>query len=139
MPESELEEKVKTAFEKARKKFLFRDVELKQAIQLSDMTILSCTGKIGGLIGKKGIVVGELSKDLNSKVRVVEHSKDEKKVISDLIGNARLLGVNKIYTPEGQTLKVMINAKDQRLIPNPQEIEKAMQELLQSKARIEFT
>jgi len=135
----ELDERIIRAFEKARKKFLFTDVEFAQGIETPEVTIISCNGKIGSLIGRNGIIVAELSKELNSKVRIVEHSKDTKKVISDLIGNARLLGVNEIFEAGGKRIKVIINSNDKnKLAAPPQSLEKAIEELTENKATIEF-
>ncbi|MFH1391036.1 MAG: hypothetical protein ABIH20_01860 [Candidatus Diapherotrites archaeon] len=135
----ELDEKVKKAFEKARKKFLFSDVDFHKAIELPEITIISCNGKIGSLIGRNGIIVAELSKELNSKIRVVEHSNNSKKVIADLIGNVRLLGVNEVYEPSGVKIKVIINAHDsKKLSASPEHLEKAIETLTQNKAKLEF-
>ena len=131
--------KAQEAFQKAQKKFLFKEVELEKAIEMPEVTILLCKGKIGSLIGKNGVIVAELSKILENKVRIVEHSNKQKKIISDLIGNVRLLGVNEIYSPAGQETKIIINSQDKNsLITNPKHLEQALTQLLGTKTTIEF-
>jgi len=106
---------------------------------MPEVTILLCKGKIGSLIGKNGVIVAELSKILENKVRIVEHSNKQKKIISDLIGNVRLLGVNEIYSPTGQETKIIINSQDKNsLITNPKHLEQALTQLLGTKTTIEF-
>lgn len=127
------------AFKSAQKKFAFKDVEFHGAIELPEVTIISCKGNIGSLIGKNGIIVSQISKELNSKVRIVEHTTSEKKIIEDIIGNARLLGVNEIFAPEGKSLKIFINTNDKDKLPTtPKNLEKAIEELTSVKAKIEF-
>ncbi|MCR4369497.1 MAG: hypothetical protein NUV67_06350 [archaeon] len=133
------EDRVIEAFEKVRKKFLFSDVKLHQSIELPEITILSCKGKIGSLIGRNGIIVAELSKELGNKVRIVEHSQNTKKTITDMIGNARLLGVNEIYSPEGKSVKVILHHADRkRLAAKPEHLEQALEKLTEAKTSIEF-
>jgi len=134
-----LNDEVLEALAKTTKKFQVQKADFHKAVNLGDMTIISCNGKIGHLIGRKGIIVAELSKTLNTKVRLVENSKDHKKTISDLIGNARLLGVNEIYTPEGKEYKIIVRKSDsKKLTTTPESLGKAIHELLDVKAAIEF-
>ena len=136
---NELNDRVRKAFANARKKFLFTGVEFHKAIQLSETIIIVCKGKIGSLIGKKGIIVGTISKELNSKVRIVEASENPKKVILDILGNIRVLGVNEVFTKEGTELHVVINAKDRyRLTAPKEEMEKTIKELTGTATKIEM-
>ena len=135
----EIDARVLEAFEKVRKKFLFSDVEFKRAIEFPDLTIIACKGKIGSLIGRKGIIVAELSKALDSKVRLVEHSKNPRKVVSDIIGNARLLGISETFSPQGRSIIVRLNQDDKKkLLTKPDSLESAIEQLTEAKTRIEF-
>ncbi|HZX34247.1 MAG TPA: hypothetical protein VFF09_02600 [archaeon] len=137
--EIESEAEVLQAFEKIRKKFFVRGVEFHKAVRLPEMTIISCRGKIGALIGRKGMGVHELGRELNAKVRVVEQSKDGKKVVLDLIGNTRLLGLNEVFTPEGKTLKIIIDRRDSgKMDFSAESLKKAAEELLETKISVEF-
>lgn len=137
--EGDVEKRCLAAFENARKKFGFTDVTLVAAIKLPELVILSCSGRIGSLIGKNGVIVSELCRELGSKVRVVESTKDERKVISDIAGNARLLGINEIYTPQGKLLKAIINRSDrEKLVAQKENMEQAILKLTGTKTEIEF-
>ncbi|HIH09131.1 MAG TPA: KH domain-containing protein [Candidatus Diapherotrites archaeon] len=132
-------EKAKNAFENAMKKFQLHDVEFERAIELPNLVILLCKGKIGALIGKGGLVVGDISKEIGGKVRIVENTPNEKKMISDMVGNARLLGINEVFTPQGRAIKIKINRHDRhRLVADEKAIQGAIGELTKCEAMIEF-
>ncbi len=136
---AEPNQNVKRAFENASKKFSFRGIELCNAFELPELTIIACSGKIGQLIGKKGTVIAELSRELNKKIRVVEHSSNAKKVVSDLIGNARLVGVNEVFSPIEKSINVFVNRNDrEKLVAKPEALEKAAEEILRMRTRFEF-
>ena len=127
------------AFEKSKKQFQFDDVSIESAIELPEVTIISCKGNIGSLIGKNGIIISSIRKELNKKIRVVEHSKNNKKIIDDIIGNVRLLGVNEIFKPDGKTIRIIINKEDkEKLVTTPKNLQKVIEQLTNAKAEILF-
>ena len=127
------------AFEKAKKQFGFDDVSIETCIELPEVTIIACKGNIGSLIGKNGIIISSIKKELNKKIRVVEHTKNTKKIIDDIIGNVRLLGVNEIFKPEGKTIRIIINNQDkEKLITTPKNLQKAIEQLTSAKTEILF-
>ncbi len=132
-------EKVKNAFEKTREKFQFTDVELHKAIELPEVTIIACKGNIGSLIGKNGIIASHLSKELGAKIRIVEHTSNEKKVIKDLLGKARLIGVNEVFSDGKKTLKIVLDSNDRnKLVSKPENLEQVVKELTELESKIEF-
>lgn len=136
---SDLNPRILKAFEKAKKQFQFDDVSIESCIELPEVTIVSCKGNIGSLIGKNGIIISSISKELKKKIRVVEHSKNNKKIIDDIIGNARLMGVNEIFKPEGKTIRIIINSQDkEKLVTSPQNLQKAIEQLTNAKTEILF-
>lgn len=121
------------------KSFPISSVEFKQAIDLNEMIVMVCEGNIGTLIGKKGRIVSEITRKVGKKVRVIEHTKDEKKMIQDLVGGARVLGVNKIFKPKKQEYKVIISRFDEgKLMISKENLEKGIQQLLQAETSVEF-
>lgn len=124
---------------KMSRKFFIGNFELKRVIEMPDVIFLVVVGEIGALIGKGGKTVAELSKELGKKVRVIEKTKDEKKMIQDLVGEARVLGVNKIFKKEGQEHKILIKAADkERLITDIENLKNGIENLLNTAATIEF-
>src|SRR3989344_1690346 len=124
-----IQEKARRAFEAARGKFRFSNVEYSKAIEMTNLTILVCKGKIGALIGKGGAIVKEMGKEIGSRVRIVEHTKDEKKLVSDIAGNAKVLGINEVFAPEGRSIRIFLKEQDrQKLIAPVEELERALVE-----------
>ena len=132
-----LQEKARSTFEAARHKFHFSNVEFSKAIQMTNLTVLVCKGKIGALIGKGGNVVKELAKGIGSRVRIVENTKDEKKMVADITGNAQVIGINQIFSPEGKSIKIFVKEQDRRKLGAPvEELEKVIMELAGCRAKI---
>jgi len=124
---------------KLSKTFPVIDVKLIDAVELKDIIVLACEGRIGSLIGKKGIIVSELSKRLGKKVRVIEYTKDERKMVQDLFGDVRLIGVNKIFAAEGLQYKIVILSADQGKLPDEMNrLEECLSKLLNGNATVEF-
>jgi len=83
-----------------------KEVKFKRSIKVSNLIIILIeAGEIGSIIGKGGNVIRVLSKKLNKKIRVIEESKDIKKVASDLLYPAKVHGINIVYLPDGSILK----------------------------------
>ncbi|MBU0661941.1 hypothetical protein KJ891_00620, partial [Candidatus Micrarchaeota archaeon] len=123
---SELDVRVSRLLHKLSKRFFEPDIEFKKALELENLIVLVCTGNIGSAIGRRGVIVAEMSRELGKKVRIIEKAKDEKKMIGDLVGAVRLLGVNKIFRPEGLGFTVKIAKGDEgRMVTNAASLEKA--------------
>ena len=136
---SELDVRVSRALQKLSKQFYFVNAEFKKSLDLGDMVVLLCKGNIGSLIGKKGRVVSELGKVLEKKVRVIELVKDDKKMIQDFVGNARVLSVNKVFRIDGKEHKVIIAEQDrERLATSPQVLKAGIEKMLDTQATIIF-
>lgn len=136
---TELDITVSHKLGKLSKIFPLTNVEFKKAIDLEELVVLSCTGNIGSLIGTNGKIVSEITKHLGKKVRVIEHTKNEKKMVSDLIGNARVIGLKKIFSPGSLEYKVIVSKNDQnKLVTTTTNIENALKTLLNAQITIEF-
>ena len=117
-------------------KYKFNDVQYDVSIETSERTILVCTGKIGNLIGKQGTIIKELAKKNNKPVRIIEKSKDVKKMAQDLLGNTPVDSANKIYSTEGEQNKIIISQK----MPETKisELENILEKILETKTKIEI-
>ena len=124
---------------KIKRKQHLENVDFVKALDLGKLVIIVATGKIGVLIGRKGKIVTEVSRELGKRVRVIEHTQDEKKMIQDLVGKAKIVSFNKVFNPEGQSMKVVIAKADAPLLAAARtRLEQALQQLLGIKASIEF-
>ncbi len=98
-----------------------KDVKFKRSIKVGNLiVILVEAGEIGSIIGRGGNVIRGLSKKLNKKIRVIEESKDVKKVASDLLYPAKVYGINIVYMPNGTIIKRLRLGKEfERKLPIP--------------------
>ena len=101
-------EVAKAIYEVAKEKNL-TGIGFEKAIEIGDIIIITTKQNIGLLIGRGGSVAAALSKKLNKKIRVIEHSDTPHKLVTDLIKPALLKGINVKYTKEGKVLKVRID------------------------------
>lgn len=98
-----------------------KDVKFNRSLNVGNMIIILVeSGEIGSIIGKGGNVIRGLSKKLNKKIRVIEESKDIKKVASDLLYPAKVYGINIVYMPDGTIIKRLRLGKEfERKLPIP--------------------
>ncbi len=138
---SELDFKICRILKEKEKIFSFSNVSFIKSLDFEKIIILLSKGSIASLIGKKGAVVRELSKELNKKVRIVEFDLgNEKKLIQDLVGNARVYAVNKIFSEGMEEKKVLIPKEDEsKLIASKETLEAALTEILKTQTTIELT
>ncbi|HOM96195.1 MAG: KH domain-containing protein [Candidatus Methanofastidiosa archaeon] len=96
-----------------------KDVKFKRSIKVGNLIIILIeAGEIGSIIGKGGNVIRGLSKKLNKKIRVIEESKDVKKVAADLLYPAKVYGINIVYMPDGTIIKRLRLGKEfERKLP----------------------
>jgi transcription antitermination factor NusA-like protein len=96
-----------------------KDVKFKRSIKVGNLIIILIeAGEIGSIIGKGGNVIRGLSKKLNKKIRVIEESKDVKKVSADLLYPAKVYGINIVYMPDGTIIKRLRLGKEfERKLP----------------------
>lgn len=136
---TELDVKVAQSIGKLSKNFPIAGVEFKKAIDLEQLIVLACTGNMGALIGSKSHIVAELTKLLGKKTRIIEYTKNEKKMAQDLIGNARVLGLKKIFAPGFTEYQIIVPEKDKKMLAAPkQNLENGLKELFKTKTTIIF-
>ncbi|HIH16324.1 MAG TPA: transcription elongation factor NusA [Candidatus Diapherotrites archaeon] len=122
-----------------KRKLSLENADFVKALDLGKLVVIVATGKIGVFIGRKGRIVTEVSRELGRKVRVIEQTSDEKKMVQDLVGKAQVLGINKVFSPAGQEYKVVVAKKDApRLVSGKARLEEAIRQLLGAKATIAF-
>ncbi len=121
------------------KKFLIA-TEVVRAFELPDIILVFARGNVGMLIGKAGKNVKELEENLGKKIRIIELSKEPKETIQQVFGRARVLAVNKVFKPESEELKVIVDEKDKlRIGPNKEKIEEILGKILKTPVEIGFS
>ena len=74
---------------------------------------------------------------LGKKARIIEQTKNEKKTIQDLIGNARILGIEKKFLPEStETVIHVLKQDENKLSASKDSLEKGLERVLGAKTTI---
>ncbi|MCC7569748.1 hypothetical protein KO465_00180 [Candidatus Micrarchaeota archaeon] len=127
----------KAVYEVAKEKNL-TDVGFERAVEIGDVIIISTQKQdVGLLIGKGGSVAAALSYKLNKKIRIIEHSDNPHKLISDLIKPALLKGINVKYAKEGKIWRVRIDNKN-KLPMNEETLQLALKQFFTSNVEITY-
>jgi transcription antitermination factor NusA-like protein len=85
------------------------EVEITKIISGDRMSVIICRKGDGPrLVGKDGVMIKKLSRIVGNPLRVVEESMDEKEFIRNLISPVPLIGLNVVYEPGKEVLKVVI-------------------------------
>jgi len=86
-----------------------RDITLKHAVESGSLMVIICEqGDAARVIGRNGLVVKKLEKELGKPVRIVEEASDIKEFILNLLHPVPVAGVNVLYRPQGEVLKVLV-------------------------------
>lgn len=89
-----------------------KDITIKRTVILDSMIVIVCgKGDATSAIGRGGIVVKKLEKELGRQVKVVEEAKDVKEFITNLFHPVHVEGINNVYRSDGEALKVIIKKK----------------------------
>jgi len=88
------------------------EAHLSRTIPFDGTMLLLTRSEPGMLIGKGGKVVAEISSATGKKVRIIREGRDERRMISDLILPARLLGINTRYSDGRQSMVLRVAKAD---------------------------
>lgn len=86
-----------------------KEVEIKKVIEGKNILVIICKKGDGArLVGKDGVMIKKLSKIIGKPLRVVEESEDVKEFVQNLVHPIPVIGLNIIYKPGNEVLKVII-------------------------------
>ncbi len=114
--------------------------EFKQTISVGEMLlVLVPKGMAGNFIGRKGVLIKELSDLIGQKrVKIVEESSNPKDLVQQILYPAQLLGVNIVYSGKKQLFKVRVPSADHIRIYEKEKLEGLFKKLLGSETNIVF-
>lgn len=116
------------------------DISFSKAIETQDaIVVVAPKESIGKIIGRSGANIRVISKKLGKPVRVVG-SGELKDMIYDFASPARVIGVNKVFRPDGSTIqRVRIPRKDKpKLRLGVEDMEKIISSLSEDQVEILF-
>ena len=116
---------------------LLKNAKYKKSIWLRRMLVIVLSLPNAGLPELKRLS-RQLSDAMGTRVQVVSFTRDVKMLAAQLVAPARVLGVNMVWLPDGTTQYVVrLSRFDQRVLPDkPEELEKALQEILGVPVRV---
>ncbi|MFH1239881.1 MAG: KH domain-containing protein [Candidatus Diapherotrites archaeon] len=136
---SETDLKVLRKLQDMEKTLVLKDTEFVKAYEAGEFILIVCKGNVGALIGKGGEIVKSLSKDFGKKIRIVEHTNSEKDNVQNVLGNVRVLGMNKVFKPgTEETLLFIPKADEHRLPADKKTVETIISEINGKKTEISF-
>jgi transcription antitermination factor NusA-like protein len=96
-----------------------KDITIGGAVDVGPFVILKVEEKdIMNIIGPKGKIIGKIESMVKKNIRVVEDTKDVQRVIESLLSGIEIIGINKIFVPDGsEELKIRIRSIDRNKIP----------------------
>ncbi len=113
--------------------------ELIAAADMGGYFLLLIRGEVGRFIGRKGKVLRRLKELFGKPVRVVEADADVKKVVQDILGPVRVIGVSYVESPNGDFYRVYILRSDASRLPFAyHSIKKGLEFALSSPVEIVF-
>ncbi len=117
---SENEVKIsKLLYELTNKYNIAKNITFVRAIEFDNLLIL-VVGKndVYEFVRKGGMIIKSLQQNLQTKIRIIEDTKNIKKIVLDLIYPVRILGVNIVYLPDGtKRKKLRIPLDDEKRLP----------------------
>jgi transcription antitermination factor NusA-like protein len=85
-----------------------RDVTVEHAVESDNMLVIVCArGDAARIIGKSGLTVKRLERELGKPVRIVQGGGDVREFITDLLHPVPVEGINVVYRPQGEVLRVI--------------------------------
>lgn len=114
-----------------------RNAKYVKSLRLKNLTVV--------VLKAKSLTPTELSKiakrlgeALGSRVQVVEHTSDIKKMMAELVSPASITGVNMIWLPDGTTQYIVrISRYEEKLLPARRDVlEEALSKLLNAQVKI---
>ncbi len=118
-----------------------RGISIKKTIDMGNLLVL-IVGKneIGNLIGKGGSIIKRIKKEVKRKIKVLEETENEKKLVQDVLLPARVQGINIVYMRDGtQEYKVRIPKEDMQALPaDVQTIEKLLKRVTKKDMKVIF-
>jgi len=95
-----------------------KDFQFVKAHDIDDIVILVVgRNDVGNVVGRGGKILKIVQKELHKKIRVVQDTQDVREIAEDLLYPARIVGVNIIYLPEGETKRIRISPEDANRLP----------------------
>lgn len=96
---------------------VIRGAEVLEVIDADSVLIVTGRGSARKLIGPSGQTLHDIAKVLKRHIRIIEEPKDSRDFLNKIIGSTAILGVNILYTPEGETFRISVRKSFKNRLP----------------------
>jgi len=87
-----------------------QDSEIKNVFDTENVTVIvTAEGDGAKVVGRKGEIVKEVASRIDKSIRVIEAAQDDMEVIQGLLSPAEVESINTVFTPEGQSKKIVVD------------------------------
>ncbi|MHA1712814.1 MAG: hypothetical protein ACTSW4_02040 [Candidatus Ranarchaeia archaeon] len=120
---------------------LLKSVTFLGAFQVGDILLLQISKKsLNRISNQKQKIIDSLEHQLNKKIRILQKTNKPKQLAEELLYPARVIGVNKIWLPDGTSETIIrIQTQDREKLPaDSRQLQTTMQDLLGDYVRITF-
>jgi transcription antitermination factor NusA-like protein len=87
-----------------------QDSEIEQVFNAEKVTVIvTAEGDGAKVVGRKGEIVKNIADRIDQSIRVVEAADDNMEVIKGLLSPAEVESINTVFTPEGESKKIVVS------------------------------
>lgn len=94
-----------------------KNVEIKRVIGRNTLFIITRKEDVSKLIGRNGRIAKKLSKELNKSIRIIGQPSTFKDFVDEIFFSVPLLGVNVLYTSNGEKYRIRIPKSERLRLP----------------------
>ncbi len=115
------------------------DINIIKVIDSDIVLIISGKGDGAKIVGKGGSVVKALAKEFGKSIKVIEEADDFKDFLQKLFLPVPIIGINTVFTQDGEQYKVRISASNKGKIQiSPDIFSEIIENIYNNKAEISF-
>jgi len=87
-----------------------RDSEIKRIFETENVIIIvTAEGDGAKVVGRSGEIVKEIADQVEQSIRVVEKTGEDRETIKGLLSPAEIESINTVFTPDGQSKKIVVD------------------------------
>jgi transcription antitermination factor NusA-like protein len=133
-------EEYRKIYKALRREKHLKDIEIRRVFSSDRMAIIVCRKQdVPRLIGKNGIIAKKLKKKLGKEIRIVSFEIDPFRFSKEVLHPSNILGINILYTGEGEIYKVKLPSAEKYLMKiSPNFFKLAALHILGKQIELEF-
>jgi transcription antitermination factor NusA-like protein len=117
-----------------------QDSEIEKVFDADKVTVIvTAEGDGAKVVGRKGEIVKKVADRIDKSIRVVEAADDNMEVIQGLLSPAEVESINTVFTPEGESKKIVVsNEYEGKINLTNEEFEDIIEEVTGTRYKLSF-